>query len=103
MGMLANIIMSPSGAPDDGFILNTCMGALFVQSTLIFLETHSKRSYTICIILVIVGELESKRKRRQIQFLNYLDDHKSHGKQLKKRRHKKFKPYKYSMGEEDED
>ena len=44
-----------------------------------------------------------KRKRRRIQFLNYLDDHKSHGKQLKKRRHKKFKPYKYSMGEEDED
>ena len=25
-----------------------------------------------------------KRKRRQIQFQNYLDDHKSHGKQLKK-------------------
>ena len=44
-----------------------------------------------------------KRKRRRIQFVNYLDDHKSHGKQLKKRRHKKFKPYKYSMGEEDED
>ena len=42
-----------------------------------------------------------KRKRRRIQFLNYLDDHKSHGKQLKKRRHKKFKPYKYSMGEEE--
>ncbi|CAH3195574.1 unnamed protein product, partial [Porites evermanni] len=45
-----------------------------------------------------------KRKRRRIQFLNYLDDHKSHGKQLKKRRHKKFRvrPYKYSMGEEDD-
>ena len=42
-----------------------------------------------------------KRKRCRIQFLNYLDDHKSHGKQLKKRRHKKFKPYKYSMGEEE--
>ena len=42
-----------------------------------------------------------KRKRRWIQFLNYLDDHKSHGKQLKKRRHKKFKPYKYSMGEDE--
>ena len=44
-----------------------------------------------------------KRKRRRIQFVNYLDDHKSHGKQLKKHRHKKFKPYKYSMGEEEED
>ena len=63
--MLANIIKSPSGAPDDGFILNTCMGALFVQSTLIFLETHSKRSYTICIILVILGELESFRQKLQ--------------------------------------
>ena len=42
-----------------------------------------------------------KRKRRRIQFLNYLDDHKSHGKQLKKRRRKKFKPYKYSTGEEE--
>ena len=38
-----------------------------------------------------------KSKRRRIQFLNDLDDHTSHGKQLKKRRHKKFKPYKYSM------
>ena len=36
-------------------------------------------------------------------YLICLDDHKAHGKQLKKRRHKKFKPYKYSMGEEDED
>ena len=44
-----------------------------------------------------------KRKRRRIQFVNYLDDHKAHAKQLRKRRHKKFKPYKYSMGEEDED
>ena len=44
-----------------------------------------------------------KRKRRRIQFVNYLDDHKAHGKQLRKRRHKKFKPYKHSMGEEDED
>ena len=44
-----------------------------------------------------------KRKRRRIQFVNYLDDHKARAKQLKKRRHKKFKPYKYSMGEEDED
>ncbi|CAH3138514.1 unnamed protein product [Porites lobata] len=43
-----------------------------------------------------------KRKRRRIQFLNYLDDHKSHGKQLKKRRHKKFKPYKYSKGEDED-
>ena len=44
-----------------------------------------------------------KRKRHRIQFLNYLDDHKAHVKQLRKRRHKKFKPYKYSMGEKDED
>ena len=43
-----------------------------------------------------------KLKRRRIQFLNYLDDHKSHGKHLKKRRHKKFKPYKYSMGEDED-
>ena len=43
-----------------------------------------------------------KRKRRRIQFVNYLDDHKAHAKQPRKRRHKKFKPYKYSMGEEDE-
>ena len=44
-----------------------------------------------------------KRKRRRIQFPNYLDDHKSHGKQLKKRRHKKFKPYKYSMNEDEDE
>ena len=44
-----------------------------------------------------------KRKRHRIQFLNYLDDHKPHVKQLRKRRHKKLKPYKYSMGEKDED
>ena len=44
-----------------------------------------------------------KRKRRWIQFVNYLDDNKAHAKQLRKRQHKKFKPYKYSMGEEDED
>ena len=45
----------------------------------------------------------SKRKRRRIQFVNYLDDHKAHGKHLRKHRHKKFKPFKYSMGEEDKD
>ena len=44
-----------------------------------------------------------KRKRRRIQFVNYLDDPKAHGKQLWKRRHKKFQHYKNSMGEEDED
>ena len=44
-----------------------------------------------------------KRKRRRIQYVNYLADHKVHGKQLRKRRHEKFKPYKYSMGKEDED
>ena len=47
-----------------------------------------------------------KRKRRQVQFLNCLDDHNAHGKQMRKRsRHKKFrvKPNKYSLGEEDED
>ena len=31
-------------------------------------------------------------KRRRVQFVNYLDDHKAHGKQLRKRRRKKFKP-----------
>ena len=36
----------------------------------------------------------AKRKRRPIQFVNYLDDHKAHA---------KFKLYKYPMGEEDED
>ena len=47
-----------------------------------------------------------KRKRHRIQILNYLDDHNVHAKQLRKRsRHKKFRvtPYKYFMGEEDED
>ena len=44
-----------------------------------------------------------KHKRRRIQFVNYLDDPKAHAKQLRKRRHTKFRPYKYSMGEEDED
>ena len=44
-----------------------------------------------------------KYKRRRIQFVNYLDDHKAHGKQLRKLWHKKFKSYKYFMGEEDED
>ena len=44
-----------------------------------------------------------KRKRRRIQFVNYLDDHNAHGKQRKRTRHKKFRvrPYKYSMGEDD--
>ena len=32
------------------------------------------------------------RKRRRVQFVNYLDNHKAHGKQLRKRRRKKFKP-----------
>ena len=51
-----------------------------------------------------LSQQDPKRKRRRIQFVNYLDDHKAHAKQLRKRRHKKFKPYvKYSMGEEDED
>ena len=44
-----------------------------------------------------------KRKRHRIQFVNYLDDHKAHAKQLRTGRHTKFKPYKYSMGDEDED
>ena len=48
------------------------------------------------------SEQGPKSKRRRIQFVNYLDDHKAHAKQLRKRRHKKFKPYQYSMGEEDE-
>ena len=43
-----------------------------------------------------------KCKRRHIQFVNYLDYYKAHAKQPRKRWHKKFKPYKYSMGEEDE-
>ena len=45
-----------------------------------------------------------KRKRRRIQFVNYLDDHNAHGKQKKRTRHKKFRvrPYKYSMGEDDD-
>ena len=43
-----------------------------------------------------------KRKRRRIQFVNYLDDHNAHGKQRKRTRHKKFRvrPYKYSMCED---
>ena len=44
-----------------------------------------------------------KRKRGRVQFVKYLDDHKAHAKHLRKRRHMKFKPYKYSMGEEAED
>ena len=46
----------------------------------------------------------AKRKRRRIQFVNYLGDHKAHGKQRKRTRHKKFgvRPYKCSMGEEDD-
>ena len=44
-----------------------------------------------------------KRKRRRIQFVKYLDDDGKHGKQQRKRRHKKkFKPYKYSMDEEED-
>ena len=46
------------------------------------------------------------RFERRIQVLNYLDDRNTHGKQLRKRsRRKNFrdKPYKYSVGEEDED
>ena len=45
-----------------------------------------------------------KLKRRRIQFVNYKDDHKAHGKQRKRTRHKKFRvrPYKYSMCEEDD-
>ena len=41
-----------------------------------------------------------KRKRRRIQFVNYLDDNKAHAKQFWKRRHRKFKPSKFSMGED---
>ncbi|CAH3173279.1 unnamed protein product [Porites lobata] len=50
------------------------------------------------------GKGSPKRKRRRIQFVNYLDDHNAHGKQKKRTRHKKFRvrPYKYSMGEEDD-
>ena len=45
-----------------------------------------------------------KRKRRRIQFVNYLDDHNAHSKQRKRTRHKKFrvKPFKYTMGEEED-
>ena len=45
-----------------------------------------------------------KRKRRRIQFVNYFYDHNAHGKQKKRTRHKKFRvrPYKYSMGEDDD-
>ena len=45
-----------------------------------------------------------KRKRRRIHIVNYLDDHKAHGKQRKRTRHNKFRvgPYKYPMGEEDD-
>ena len=45
-----------------------------------------------------------KRKRRQIQFVDYLDDHNAHSKQRKRTRHKKFrvKPFKYTMGEEED-
>ena len=42
-------------------------------------------------------------KKASDSIVNYLDDHEAHGKRLRKRRHKKFNPYKYSMGEEDED
>ena len=42
-----------------------------------------------------------KCKRRRIQFVNYLNDHKAHAKQPWRRWHKKFKPYKYSMDEEE--
>ena len=47
----------------------------------------------------------SKGKRCRIQFVNYLDDINNACKQKKRTRHKKFrgKPYKYSMGEEQED
>ena len=40
---------------------------------------------------------QGPKPRRRV---NYLDDHKTHAKQLRKRRHKKFKRYKYSVGEE---
>ena len=45
-----------------------------------------------------------KRISGRIQFVTYLDDHNAHGKQRKRKRHKKFRvrPYKYSMGEEDD-
>ena len=40
---------------------------------------------------------------QRLAYTNYFDDHETHDKQLRKRRYKKFKPYKYSMGEEGED
>ena len=46
-----------SGAPNDGFLLNT-MKTLFrlsIQSTLRPLEMHSERRYKICICSVILG------------------------------------------------
>ena len=44
------------------------------------------------------------RKRRRIQFSYYLDDHNAHSKETIRSPPKKFpvKPYKYSMGEEEE-
>ena len=45
-----------------------------------------------------------KRKRRRIQLSYYLDDHNAHSKETIRSPPKKFpvKPYKYSMGEEEE-
>ena len=46
-----------------------------------------------------------KHKRHRIQLVNYLDDHGANGKQKTRTRHNRFrvKPYKYSMGEEEEE
>ena len=46
-----------------------------------------------------------KHKRRRIQLVNYLDYHGAHGKQKTRTQHIKFrvKPFKYSIGEEEED
>ena len=46
---------------------------------------------------------EAQKASGSICKLFALSYHKAHGKQLGKRQHKKFTPYKYSMGEEDED
>ena len=58
--LIASEAHSSSGAPSDGFLLNT-LKTLFlaIQSTFRYLEMYSKGRYKICICSVILSELLS--------------------------------------------
>ena len=62
MDTCLNFCILKSGAPNDGFLLNTLRAPFkATQSTFRSLEMHPLWNYKICICSVILGELESFR------------------------------------------